>query len=132
MKHLLLAACAALCLSPAAFAQSGAMTKEKIPGTRAPFCVRASDYSDYNARAIGRHDIFIQNALGKDRRALRLKTTCIDLNPISTKGVAVRSFSQCVAMGDRVTAVSTDGRVEHCRVSRVELFVPGSEEKGYK
>jgi hypothetical protein len=126
MKNLFLAACAAFCLSPAVLAAP------PHHAAKGPLCVRASNVNDYNARAIGRHDVYIQNALGKDRRALRLKTTCIDLNPIATKGIAVHSFSQCVAMGDRVTAVSTDGRVQRCRVSRVEPFVPGSEAPGYK
>ena len=129
MKNLLLPLGVMLCLSPAALAQ-GMMSPPPPP--QAPLCVRASNSDDYNARAIGRHDIFIQNSLGKDRRALRLTTTCIDLDPISIKGVAVHSFSQCVGMGDHVSAVSTDGHVERCRVSRVAPFIPGTEEKGYK
>jgi hypothetical protein len=128
MKKILFSAGIVLCLAPAAFAQ-GMMAP---PPDKAPLCVRASESSDYNARAIGRHDIFIQNALGKDRRGLRLTTTCIDLDPISIKGVAVHSFSQCVAQGDRVEAASTDGHIERCRVSRVSPFVPGTEEKCYK
>ena len=115
-------------LAPVAALAQGMMA----PPGQGPICVQASDRDDYNARAIGRHDVFIQNSLGKDRRGLRLSTTCIDLDPISITGVSVHSFSRCVSMGDQVSAVSIDGHVEHCRVSRVSPFVPGTEEKGYK
>jgi hypothetical protein len=130
MKNIALLFGIPLCLAPVAALAQG--MNAPPPAEAQPLCVRADHSTDYNARAIGRHDIYIQNALGKDRRALRLTTTCIDLDPISIKGVAVHSFSECVAQGDPVSAASTDGRVEHCRVSRVSPFIPGTEEKGYK
>ena len=129
MKNIALLFGISLCLAPVAVL--AADMPPPVPES-APLCVRADRNTEYNARAIGRHDIFIQNALGKDRRALRLTTTCIDLDPISIAGVSVHSFSQCVAQGDSVSALSSDGHVERCRVSRVAPFIPGTEEKGYK
>jgi hypothetical protein len=128
MKNIALLFGVCLCLAPVAVLAEDMHP----PMAEKPLCVRADRSSDYNARAIGRHDVFIQNSLGKDRRGLRLTTTCIDLDPVAITGVAVHSFSMCVAQGDQVSAASSDGHVEHCRVSHIAPFIPGTEEKGYK
>jgi hypothetical protein len=124
MRCLIPLAAAALCL-PAVPVLAQAPAK---PG----LCIRTGDPNLYNARAIGPHDIWIANALGK-RTPMRATTTCIHIRPDAT--VTVLSSFQCLAQGD-VVAVVTPGMgrmgAERCRVSKVTAFVRGSEAAGYR
>ena len=100
-----------------------------VAAPAAKTCVRTRSSNDYNARAIGPHDIWIANAVG-DRTPLRLSTTCLHIREDAV--VAVRSDFQCVGAGDRVAASDLLSRRESCRVSKVAPFVPGSEAEGYR
>jgi hypothetical protein len=101
------------------------------PPARPPtsLCVRTNDPNLYNARAIGPHDIWIANAVGK-QTPLRATTTCIHIRPDST--VTVRSSFQCLRQGDVLTIATAGMGAERCRVSKVTAFVPGSEAVGYR
>lgn len=112
---------AASCLAVPAIAQAAA----EPPG----LCVRAMHPSEYNARPIGPHDIWMANAVG-DRTPVRVTTTCIHIWAGATVGV--HSAFQCVAHGDPVAAQDSTGRPERCQVSKVTAFVPGSEAEGYR
>jgi hypothetical protein len=94
-----------------------------------PICVHAQRDTDYNARPIGRHDIFVRNAVG-DRRPVRASTTCIHIYPDSF--VAVRSSLACLGMGDEVSARTIGGPGERCRISKLTPYVEGSNAAGYK
>lgn len=92
-------------------------------------CVHASHNTDYNARPVGPHDIFLANSVG-DRRGVRAETTCIHIRPGAV--VAVHSQFVCVSQGDPVGVNNIGLPGEQCRIVRLSPFVPGSEAKGYK
>jgi hypothetical protein len=92
-------------------------------------CVRASHATDYNARPIGPHDIYLANSVGK-RNAARAETTCIHIRPGAV--VAVQSRFACVSQGDPVGVNNIGLPGEQCRIVRLSPFMPGSEAKGYK
>jgi len=92
-------------------------------------CVRASNSNQYNVHAIGRHDIWIANAVGP-AQAARATTTCIHIRPDSIIGV--QSRFQCVTQGDPVSVNTLGMGGERCRITRVTPFVTGSEEEGYR
>jgi hypothetical protein len=85
-------------------------------------CVDASRDTSYNARPISLHDVLARNALGSDRRSLRLGTTCIRVD--RTARVALRSLTHCISKGDQVATVTIDGQREMCRVSSLS---PGED-----
>ncbi|SRR5258706_3661777 len=87
-----------------------------------PLCVDASRDTSYNARPISLHDVLARNALGSDRRSVRLGTTCIHID--RTARVALRSMTHCISKGDEVATVSIDGQREMCRVSSLS---PGED-----
>ena len=87
-----------------------------------PLCVDASRDTSYNARPISLHDVLARNALGSDKRSLRLGTTCIHVD--RTARVALRSLTQCISKGDQVATVTIDGQREVCRVSSLS---PGED-----
>src|SRR4249919_1983027 len=80
-------------------------------------CVDASSHNQYNARPLAQHDVLARNALGSDRRAARLTTTCIHIYRDSF--VALRSLTRCIDKGDEVEVSTIDGRHESCRVTGV-------------
>ena len=102
-------------------ASASAQPLEKLP------CVDASRTTTYNARPISSHDVLVRNAVGFDKRSLRLSTTCIHID--RTAIISVKSLNQCIAKGDDVAAVSVDGQQEFCRVASVSL---GQEYVGAK
>ena len=87
-----------------------------------PLCVDASRDTSYNARPISLHDVLARNALGSDKRSLRLGTTCIHVD--RSARVALRSLTHCIAKGDEVATATIDGRREVCRVSSLS---PGED-----
>lgn len=82
-----------------------------------PSCLRADSRDEYNARPIALHEVLAKNALGDDRRAYRIATTCIHVD--RTASVALHAMTRCLALGDDVSTVTIDGRRETCRVSSV-------------
>jgi hypothetical protein len=82
-----------------------------------PLCVDASRDGRYNARPISLHEVLARNAFGSDRRAARLSTTCIHVDRSAI--ISLHSFTQCIAIGDDVSASTIDGHREMCRVTGV-------------
>jgi len=95
----------------------------------AKLCVRASRPTEYNAHAIGPHDLWIADVPGA-RTPVRAAPTCIHLRPDSR--VNLRSDFQCVGMGDNIGVATPGLPGEQCRISKVTEFVPGSEAEGYR
>ena len=82
-----------------------------------PVCVDASRDTYYNARPISLHDVLARNALGPEKRAVRLTTTCIHIYRDSI--VALHSLVRCIDKGDEVAVSTIDGRRERCKVTGV-------------
>lgn len=101
--------------------QASAALADSLPQR---ICVEARRRDDYTARAVGRHDIVVRNTAGRDRRPLRLETTCVHIEPGAV--VYVHSFTGCIGLGDDVIAASLDNRAELCRVSGSRPFIEGS------
>ena len=80
-------------------------------------CVDASSRNQYNARPFAVHEVLARNAIGSDRRAARITTTCIRIEQDSF--IALRSLTRCVGKGDEVAVSTIDGRRERCRVTGV-------------
>ena len=95
-----------------------------------PLCIDASARAQYNARPISQHAVLARNAVGSDRRAARLTTTCIHIH--SDARVALRSLTSCVALGDEVSVSTLDGRAERCRVTQVAPADESYEEATYR
>lgn len=80
-------------------------------------CVDASSRNQYNARPIALHEVLARNAIGADRRAARISTTCIHIDRDSM--VALQSLTRCIAKGDEVAVSTLGGRSERCKVTGV-------------
>jgi hypothetical protein len=80
-------------------------------------CVDASDRNQYNARPLSQHDVLARNALGPEKRAVRISTTCIHIYRDSF--VALHSLTRCIDKGDEVGISTIDGRRERCKVTGV-------------
>jgi hypothetical protein len=80
-------------------------------------CVDASGPNQYNARPLSLHDVLARNALGAEKRAARITTTCIHIYRDSI--VALHSLTRCVDKGDEVAVSTIDGRRERCKVTGV-------------
>ena len=85
-------------------------------------CVDASSRNQYNARPLSLHDVLARNAIGHEKRAARVTTTCIHIYRDSF--VALRSLTRCIDKGDEVAVSTIDGRGERCKVTGV---APASE-----
>ena len=92
-------------------------------------CVDASSRNQYNARPLARHDVLARNAIGSDRRAARISTTCIHIYRDSF--VALRSLTRCVGKGDEVAVSTIDGRGERCKVTDVTPVAESYAEAKY-
>ena len=92
-------------------------------------CVDASSRNQYNARSLAQHDILARNAIGSDRRAARISTTCIHIYRDSF--VALRSFTRCIDKGDEVAVSTIDGRHESRRVTGVTPVAESYAEAKY-
>ena len=80
-------------------------------------CVDASSNNQYNARPLSLHDVLARNALGAEKRAVRITTTCIHIYRDSF--VALHSLTRCIDKGDEVAVSTIDGRREQCKVTGV-------------
>ena len=80
-------------------------------------CVDASSQNQYNARPLSLHDVLARNALGAEKRAARVSTTCIHIYHDSI--VALHSLTRCIDKGDEVAVSTIDGRRERCKVTGV-------------
>lgn len=80
-------------------------------------CVDASSNNQYNARPLSQHDVLARNAIGPEKRAARLTTTCIHI--YRDLFVALHSLTRCIAKGDEVAVSTIDGRRERCKVTGV-------------
>ncbi len=92
-------------------------------------CVDASDHNQYNARPLSLHDVLARNALGHEKRAARLTTTCIHIYRDSI--VALHSLTRCIDKGDEVAVSTIDGRREQCRVTAVAPVVESYADAKY-
>jgi hypothetical protein len=81
----------------------------------------------YVSRSLNHHDIFVQTSLGKPKPAVRLKTSCIDLDPAI--GFGLSSQFNCIGLGDSVVATTIDGKREACVVTRVLPYAPEEGDK---
>jgi hypothetical protein len=79
-------------------------------------------HKSYVARALNHHDIFVQTSIGTPRPAVRLKTSCINLEPAI--GFGLSSQFNCMGLGDTVVATTVSGTRESCIVTRVLPYVP--------
>jgi hypothetical protein len=80
-------------------------------------CIDASDHNQYNARPLSLHDVLARNALGQEKRAARITTTCIHIDRSAIVGL--HSLTRCIDKGDDVAVSTLDGRHERCRVTGV-------------
>jgi hypothetical protein len=95
-----------------------AFAQEKTPEkTSDKVCVDATSGDRYNARPISQHEVLARNAIGPEKRAAVLGTTCIHIYRESN--IALHSLTQCVGLGDDVGVSTMGGRSERCRVTKV-------------
>jgi hypothetical protein len=80
-------------------------------------CVDASSQNQYNARPLSLHDVLARNAIGPEKRAARVTTTCIHI--YRDAFVALHSLTRCIDKGDEVAVSTIDGRRERCKVTGV-------------
>jgi len=92
-------------------------------------CVDASSRNDYNARPLSRHDVLARNAIGPEKRAARITTTCIHI--YRDAFVALHSLTRCIAKGDDVGVSTIDGRRERCKVTGVAPVAESYAEAKY-
>jgi len=92
-------------------------------------CVDASSRNQYNARPLSVHEVLARNAIGKDRRAARISTTCIHIYRDSF--VALQSLTRCVGKGDDVAVSTIDGHGERCKVTSVTPVAESYAEAKY-
>lgn len=76
-------------------------------------------HASYVARPLNAHDIFIQPAIGKDRPALRLTTTCRHLQ--SPAAIGIGSSVACIGKGD-VVSVTLFSERQTCTVTGVAPY----------
>jgi hypothetical protein len=80
-------------------------------------CVDASSNNQYNARPLSQHAVLARNAMGAEKRAVQITTTCIHIYRDSF--VALHSLTRCIDKGDEVAVSTIDGRRERCKVTGV-------------
>lgn len=82
-------------------------------------------HHSYIARPLNHHDVFVQQSIGAPKPAVRLKTSCIYLDPAI--GFGLSSPYTCIGLGDPVVATINGGKREACVVTKVLPYAP---EKG--
>jgi hypothetical protein len=92
-------------------------------------CVDASSRNQYNARPFTQHDVLARNAIGSDRRAARISTTCIHIDRDAI--VALQSLTRCIGKGDEVAVSTIDGPGERCKVTGVTPVAESYAEAKY-
>ena len=93
-------------------------------------CVDASSGQRYNARPISQHEVLARNAIGPERRAAVLGTTCIHIYRDSFIGL--HSMTQCIALGDDVSVSTLGLHGERCRVTSVKPAAESYADAKYK
>ncbi|HEY8254090.1 MAG TPA: hypothetical protein VIG39_05580 [Rhizomicrobium sp.] len=95
-----------------------AFAQEKTPeNAQGKVCVDATSGGRYNARPISQHEVLARNAIGPEKRAAVLGTTCIHIYAAST--IALHSLTQCIGLGDDVGVSTMGGPSERCKVTKV-------------
>ena len=87
-----------------------------------PHNVCIDPHYGYQARYLAGQDIVAKATFGRDRRAVKLSTTCIFLR--TADHIALSSDFSCIGMGDTVTTSTIDGRHQSCRITHVEPYAP--------
>ena len=93
-------------------------------------CVDASSGTRYNARPISQHEVLARNAIGPEKRAAVLGTTCIHIYRESF--IALQSLTQCIALGDEVGVSTMGGPGERCKVTSVKPAAESYADAKYK
>jgi hypothetical protein len=110
---------------------SPAFAQEKTPEkTQDKVCVDATSGDRYNARPISQHEVLARNAIGPEKRAAVLGTTCIHIYRESN--IALHSLTQCIGLGDDVGVSTMGGRSERCRVTSVKPAAETYADAKYK
>ena len=110
---------------------SSAFAQDKVPAnTEGRVCVDATSGTRYNARPISQHEVLARNAIGPEKRAAVLGTTCIHIYRESTIGL--HSLTQCIGLGDDVGVSTMGGRSERCRVTKVTPAAESYADAKYK
>jgi len=110
---------------------SSAFAQDKVPAnTEGRVCVDATSGTRYNARPISQHEVLARNAIGPEKRAAVLGTTCIHIYRESTIGL--HSLTQCIGLGDDVGVSTMGGRSERCRVTSVKPAAETYADAKYK
>jgi hypothetical protein len=74
----------------------------------------------YIARALNKHDVYVEATIGPNKPPLRVTTSCLHVEPSSGFGFS-KEFS-CIGQGDSIIA-STFGEGQSCRVTKVAPYV---------
>jgi hypothetical protein len=74
--------------------------------------------------------VLARNAIGSEKRAAVLGTTCIHIYRESTIGL--HSLTQCIGLGDDVAVNTLGGRGERCRVTSVKPAAETYADAKYK
>ena len=110
---------------------SSAFAQDKVPAnTEGRVCVDATSGTRYNARPISQHEVLARNAIGPEKRAAVLGTTCIHIYRESTIGL--HSLTQCIGLGDDVSVNTMGGRGESCKVTSVKPAAETYADAKYK
>ena len=108
-----------------------AFAQEKTPEkTSDKVCVDATSGDRYNARPISQHEVLARNAIGPEKRAAVLGTTCIHIYAASN--IALHSLTQCIGLGDDVSVNTMGGRGERCKVTSVKPAAETYADAKYK
>jgi hypothetical protein len=105
----------------------GLLTAPALAQSDKPICVDAMRGDNYNARPISPHDVLARNAIGAEKRSVRLGTSCIHIDRAANVGL--HSFGHCIARGDDVAVTVPGGPGETCKVTSV---TPGEDYAGAK
>ena len=108
-----------------------AFAQDKVPAsTEGKVCVDATNGGRYNARPISQHEVLARNAIGPEKRAAILGTTCIHIYRESFIGL--HSLTQCIGLGDDVSVNTMGGPGERCRVTKVTRAAESYADAKYK
>ena len=94
--------------------------------SQAAICI--DPHWDYQAHWLAGHDIVARQTLGHGNKALKISTTCINLEAADT--IRLSTSFGCIGMGDDVFASKIDGHRQRCRISHIEPYAPGPSTHG--
>jgi hypothetical protein len=108
-----------------------AFAQDQVPANGGgKVCIDATSNDRYNARPISQHEVLARNAIGPEKRAAVLGTTCIHIYRESN--IALHSLTQCIGLGDEVGVSTLGGPGERCRVTKVTPAAESYAEAKYK